>query len=95
MKFGAPPHGGIALGKFDRLVRDILADRPGFDRLIAILAGAKSIRDVIAFPKTTSGVDPVFKSPSATSEDILKGYGLKALHEEKKVESEKESASAL
>lgn len=68
LKFGAPPHGGIALG---------------FDRLIAILCETKSIRDVIAFPKTGSGFDPVFKSPSKSSEEVLKGYGLKAIKRRK------------
>jgi aspartyl-tRNA synthetase len=48
----------------------------GLDRLIAILAGAKSIREVIAFPKTVGGSDPVFKSPSPAAPDVLKGYGL-------------------
>ena len=47
--YGAPPHGGIA---------------PGIDRLVAILAGARSIRDVIAFPKTQSGADLLFDSPA-------------------------------
>ena len=74
LKFGAPPHGGIALG---------------FDRLIAILCETKSIRDVIAFPKTGSGFDPVFKSPSKSSEEVLKGYGLKSIIEEKKDQAEK------
>ncbi len=56
-KYGAPPHGGIALG---------------FDRLIAILCGTQSIRDVIAFPKTAKGTCLMTDSPSQVSPKQLR-----------------------
>ena len=56
-KYGAPPHGGIALG---------------FDRLIAILCGTPSIRDVIAFPKTAKGTCLMTDSPSAVEPKQLR-----------------------
>ena len=69
-KYGAPPHGGIALG---------------FDRLIAILCGTPSIRDVIAFPKTAKGVCLMTDSPSGVS-----ARQLKDLHIEVKAAVKKE-----
>ncbi|MFM9055002.1 MAG: aspartate--tRNA ligase [Solirubrobacterales bacterium] len=61
LRYGAPPHGGIAYG---------------VDRFAALLAGFDSIRDVIAFPKTASGNDPLTGAPSPVEEPQLKELGL-------------------
>jgi aspartyl-tRNA synthetase len=64
LRYGAPPHGGIAYG---------------LDRIVQRLAGAASIRDVIAFPKTASGADALTGAPAPVGEMQLKELGI-ALH---------------
>jgi len=63
-KFGAPPHGGFAFG---------------IDRLVAILAGEENIREVIAFPKTQSGADPMTNAPTPVAQKQLDELGIRVL----------------
>ena len=63
-KYGAPPHGGFGLG---------------IDRLVAILAGEENIREVIAFPKTQSGMDPMTNAPTPVDGKQLDDLGIRAL----------------
>jgi aspartyl-tRNA synthetase len=63
-RFGAPPHGGFAFG---------------IDRLVAILAGEENIREVIAFPKTQSGTDPMTNAPTPVESKQLDELGIRTL----------------
>jgi aspartyl-tRNA synthetase len=62
LRMGAPPHGGFALG---------------IERFVALLAGEANIREVIAFPKTASGSDPLTEAPTPIPADVLADLGIR------------------
>ena len=64
LRYGAPPHGGIAVG---------------IDRIVALMAGAESIREVIAFPKAASGADPLTGAPAPVDQAQLRELGLRLI----------------
>ncbi len=68
-KYGPPPHGGIA---------------PGFDRLVMLMAGETSIKEVIAFPKNTFAVSPMDQSPNEVDEKQLKEIHIRIVPKEEK-----------
>ncbi len=67
-RYGAPPHAGFAVG---------------LDRLVAIFCGEENIREVIAFPKTQSGSDPLTGAPKALADSALKELGIRTVVPEK------------
>lgn len=83
LQSGCPPHAGFAIG---------------FDRLIAIMTGRESVRDVIAFPKSSKGEDMMVRSPSKITDAELIQYHLqfaKAVPEQEIVSVEPETAEEI
>src|SRR5437879_13597947 len=68
LAMGAPPHGGFAMG---------------IERFVALMAGEPDIRQVIAFPKVSSGSDPLTGAPTPMPDEILAELGVRALPAEK------------
>ena len=66
LRYGAPPHGGIAVG---------------LDRLVMLMAGEGSIREVIPFPKNTAGINPMDESPSTPDDEQIRELGLSIITE--------------
>jgi aspartyl-tRNA synthetase len=66
LRMGAPPHGGFAMG---------------LERFVALLAGEQNIREVVAFPKTASGSEPLTGAPTPIAQEILAELGIQVLPE--------------
>jgi aspartyl-tRNA synthetase len=67
LAMGAPPHGGFAMG---------------IERFVALLAGEPDIRQIVAFPKVSSGTDPLTGAPTPMPDDVLAESGIRALPQE-------------
>ena len=64
---GAPPHGGFAIG---------------LERFVALMAGEPDIRQIVAFPKVSSGSDPLTGAPTPMPQEVLRELGIEALPQE-------------
>src|SRR5918994_3589044 len=64
LRMGAPPHGGFALG---------------IERFVALIAGESNIREVVAYPKTASGSDPLTGAPAAVAQEVLAELGIRSI----------------
>jgi aspartyl-tRNA synthetase len=64
LRMGAPPHGGFAMG---------------IERFVALMAGEPNIREIVAFPKPSSGSDPLTGAPTPMPDEVLREVGLRTL----------------